>query len=92
MVDAPVFINASTFEADIDIESKMEQIFSQAAAAYRPKPKSISSTTPIRSGYLTVDLKSDPNDSVGATINPLTGKMGFIHPSMSARWRDQHIL
>jgi hypothetical protein len=74
MVDAPVFVNISAFERNIDMDSKMEQIFSQASMAFKPKPKSISSTTPIRSGSITFS-DSDPHDSVGLTPG-VNGKLG----------------
>jgi hypothetical protein len=81
-IDAPIFTTFSCFDRDQDIAGKMQSIFTQAEIAYSPKPETIHSSTPRRSGALSYRLEDphhpgggDPHDEVGGLPNPITGKV-----------------
>jgi len=82
-IDIPVFQTFDCYTQFPDLDTAMQNIQNLAQALFKPRPESLASATPRRTGPLTyrvadprktVDPMADPHDEVGELRNPLTGK------------------
>lgn len=75
-IDIPVSVNFSCYTQDQPAESCMEEIFTKASIAYRPKPDHIDSHAPRPMGAIRFDSKN-PHDTTPPMPNPITGKLDW---------------
>lgn len=60
--DLAVFQTVMLEDSEVDITAMMDDLHVRCVHAYRPRPREIRSSTPVRVGKMNFDLKTTPHD------------------------------